>query len=166
MLSYPLIDLDSHIEKTAGMTISEIFNYGGEMAFRKMESQALAGILAGKTGSGDAVLSLGGGTVTTAECAEMIKSKTFCIYLKAGTDTLVRNLREDFASRPMLSGNGCCPEDEESLRVRIEELMAAREPLYEAAAAAVVMTDRKSFRDVAEEIAGLVGSGVAEKGRK
>ena len=49
------------------------------------------------------ILALGGGTLTTAQCADLIRRHTYCIYLRAGIDTLVRNLRNDTAGRPLLS---------------------------------------------------------------
>lgn len=54
-------------------------------------------------GPADFILSLGGGTLTTPGCVELIREKTFCIYLRAGIDTLVENLRDDISGRPMLS---------------------------------------------------------------
>lgn len=155
MLSCRFEDLDSCIERMAGKSIPEIFSEKGEAAFREMEKEALKGILSAADGE-NIVLSLGGGTVTGPECAELVRKRTFCIYLKAGTDTLVGNLREDWATRPMLSRNGETPSDMQALRDRIEELMAARSAIYEGVASAVISTDGKSFDAIAKEISGIL----------
>lgn len=104
LLSCPLVDLDSYIEEKEGRTIQEIFASDGEAAFRAMELSALQALFS-PCGPGlpYMILALGGGTLTTAQCADLIRRHTYCIYLRAGIDTLVRNLRNDTAGRPMLS---------------------------------------------------------------
>lgn len=51
----------------------------------------------------DTVLALGGGTLTTPECAELVSASTFCIYLKASPATLLAHLEHESATRPMLN---------------------------------------------------------------
>ena len=143
-----LIDLDRYIEEKCGRAIPEIFASEGEAAFRDMEEKALREIL-GKDGARRAIISLGGGTVTTPECASLVKSGTFCIYLRAGTDTLVKNLQHDFESRPMLGK----PDGNDGLRARIEELMERRSAVYESVASLIIDIDGLSFESVADKIA-------------
>lgn len=118
-------------------------------------------------GPADFILSLGGGTLTTPGCVELIREKTFCIYLQAGIDTLVRNLQNDTSNRPMLSSAGTAsatlhpepsryfPKDSYSstLRDRIETLMSCRSKAYESTARLIIDIDGKSFPAVASEIA-------------
>ena len=160
LLSCPLTDLDTRIEEMSGMPIPEIFATKGEKAFRQAEETALREVLAENCGEGRTVLSLGGGTVTTPECARMVREQTFCIYLKADTGTLVGNLREDYSSRPMLNQGGNGPADTDGLRSRIVELMEAREPVYESVASAIVTIDGKNFADVAQEIVSILQGNV------
>lgn len=93
----------------------------------------------------------------TTECAEIVREQTFCIYLKASVETLVKHLSAgEAAGRPMLQG-GCHSErqnaDEESaLRARIEGLMAIRSETYENTAHIVIDTDGKSVEEIATEI--------------
>lgn len=125
LLSLPVVDLDTYIENSAGRTIPDIFSSYGEAAFRDMELSALHRLLLPQTadpqhlhhgrdnmdaGGPDApdtpdnfILSLGGGTLTTPECAVLVHERTFCIYLRASIDTLVENLRDGISGRPMLS---------------------------------------------------------------
>ena len=159
-LGCALVDLDHYIEEKTGRKIPEIFASDGESGFRKTEKEALEEVLESFSGidegseSGNVLLSLGGGTVTTPECAAMVRERTFCIYLRASVDTLVKNLQNDFASRPMLGKNGGQPSDLAALRSRVEELMSARSSIYESCASLVIDTDSLSF----DEITGLIAA--------
>lgn len=97
-----LIDLDTYIEEKQGKNIPEIFNEYGEAAFRRMEREALEEIFSDKSRP-RAILSLGGGTVTTEECRRLIRQHTDCFYLRATTGTLLANLEGHSEGRPMLN---------------------------------------------------------------
>ena len=94
-----------------------------------------------------AVLALGGGTLTRPEARELVKSNCKCIYLKAGADALFENLtwKGEAAKRPLLPQG-------EGLRERIEELLEARSEIYESAADAIVNVDYLSPERIADEI--------------
>lgn len=92
-----------------------------------------------------AVLALGGGTVMTPECAEMVREKTLCIYLRASVDTLVSHLEGESSGRPMLHANT-------PLRARIEDLMSLRSATYEKTAHVIIDTDGESVESVAQDI--------------
>jgi shikimate kinase len=160
LLCCPFIDLDSVIEEMVGRSIPEIFAKDGEAVFRQMEHAALTSVIT--TGCNDGnpirttsvpltestgimVLSLGGGTVMTRECAEMVMENTICIYLRASVDTLVENLKDEADGRPMLQSSV-------SLRERIEELMSQRADTYEKTSHIVVDTDGKSIDEIATAI--------------
>lgn len=164
LLCCPFIDLDEEICGRAGKSIPEIFASEGETEFRKLEAETLRSILTpsgtvrtekqslcgqrGSTGSLSLqhrmVIALGGGTVMTPECSEIVKERSVCIYLKASIDTLVRHLETEASGRPMLQGD--------SLRSRIEELMNLRSKAYETIAHITIETDGKSIDAIAEEI--------------
>ena len=188
LLSLPFVDLDGYVESREGRSVREIFAGGGEEAFRKMELDALQDILfhgdgaadsdmAGRTDGGDGrnmVLALGGGTLTTPECAELVAEHTFCIFLKASAGILFTRLENGAANRPMLnphagadsrdSGDvpGSAPGDIHGsssetaglqLRRRIADLLAQREQLYERAARLTIVTDNLSVKQAAAAIA-------------
>ena len=173
LLCCPFIDLDEAICGKAGKSIPEIFASEGETEFRKLEAETLRSILTpsdavrtekqslplqamgpslcGQRGSTVSpslqhrmVIALGGGTVMTPECSEIVKERSVCIYLKASIDTLVRHLETEASGRPMLQGD--------SLRSRIEELMNLRSKTYETIAHITIETDGKSIDAIAEEI--------------
>lgn len=97
-----LIDLDTYIEEKQGKNIPEIFNEYGEAAFRRIEREALEEIFSDKSRP-RAILSLGGGTVTSEQCRQLIRQHTDCFYLRATTDTLLDNLEGHSDGRPMLN---------------------------------------------------------------
>lgn len=145
-------DLDSLIEQNSGMTIPEIFASQGEEAFRRMEAQTLETFLESRTNR-SAVLSLGGGTLTTERCRQLLQGRSVCIYLKASEDTLVRNLSGQADGRPMLEG----AHDEAALRERIRTLMARRSGIYESAATHTIQVDALQ----PETIAGIITQTIA-----
>jgi len=151
MLRCPLIDLDTYIEETDGRTISEIFSDDGEEIFREMELFSLRDIVSTYGDSDETlVLSLGGGTLTTDECAAIVSESTKCFYLRASVDTLVENLNiVGVENRPMLNGH--------PLRERIEELMESREGIYEEYASSIIDIDGMDSRQIALEIQSLLG---------
>ena len=173
LLCCPFTDLDEAICQKAGKSIPEIFTSEGEAGFRTLEAEVLQSILSpsgaestekqsltsqatgpslcgqmASTASPSSLylktVALGGGTVMTPECAELVKEKTTCIYLKASIGTLIRHLETEASGRPMLQGD--------SLRSRIEELMSIRSETYETTAHITIETDGKSIEAIAEEI--------------
>ena len=141
LLCCPFMDLDDVIVEREGRSIPDIFASDGETAFRQMELEALQAVL--KTGS-DMVLALGGGTVMTPACAQLLQERTRCIYMRASTDTLVTHLTGEDAGRPMLQG--------QDLRSRIEELMEMRSVTYESIAHETIDTDGLSIEETARHI--------------
>ena len=99
---------------------------------------------------GAAVLALGGGTVMTPECAELVKENTLCIYLRTSIDTLVKHLSSEAAKRPLLTAT------DKSLHSRIEELMSQRTSTYEKTANIIIDTDGKSIEQICSEITNLI----------
>ena len=160
LLCCPFMDLDDVIEARAGKKIPEIFAEEGEDAFRKMELKTLNDIVPMPLAhnrhtslssedpydesSHDIILALGGGTVMTRECAEIVHNGTVCIYLKASIEILVNHLEGETANRPMLQG--------ESLRERISGLMDRRSATYESTAHIIIDTNGKTIDEIAETI--------------
>ena len=89
------------------------------------------------------IISLGGGTIMTRECAEIVRERTMCVYLRASVQTLTEHLEGETQGRPMLSGN---------VHERISELMAQRAATYESTAHIIIDIDGKSVDEVAHAI--------------
>ena len=80
----------------------------------------------------------------TEACAEMVRERTLCVYLRASVETLVEHLAREAAGRPMLA--------DADLRTRIETLMQQRAATYEKTAHITVDTDGRSIDSIADEI--------------
>jgi shikimate kinase len=119
----PFVDLDTCIEEKLGRTISAIFGTEGEMRFRKLESEALAEVLADER---SLILGCGGGTVLALENRELMKQHGCMVYLQAPVRFLSENLRERAKDRPLLAG---FPDLEERLGALLEQ----RKKVYELA---------------------------------
>ena len=119
LLCCRFIDLDEVVEEVVGKRIPEIFASEGEAAFRRLETEVLTNILSAEHERKcapcevgrvneipmtiSAVLALGGGTVMTTECADMVRENTCCIYLRASVDTLLERLSSETSTRPLLT---------------------------------------------------------------
>ena len=148
LLCCSFVDLDNVIEEREGRSIPEIFATEGEATFRQMELDALRTIICHSDSQSDSkrhlVIALGGGTVMTNECAELVQNNTCCIYLKASVETLVEHLAGEAAGRPMLA--------DADLRTRIETLMQQRAATYDKTAQIIVDTDGRSIDSIADDI--------------
>ncbi len=176
LLCRPFMDLDSVIEERTGRSIPDIFANDGEAAFRQMELYTLKNILEEverqsappapshsiAAGPSPIVLSLGGGTVMTPECSELIRENTTCIYLRASVDTLASRLASEAGGRPLLNpahnpgstdSNNSLNEPATDLRTRIESLMSRRASTYEATAHIILDTDSLSVDQIAQTLA-------------
>ena len=174
LLCCPFIDLDEAVEEVVGKRIPEIFASDGEAAFRRLETQILKDILSAEHerqcapcevgGVNEipmtisAVLALGGGTVMTPECAEMVRENTCCIYLRASVNTLLERLSSNTSNRPLLTRDphaalqGAQRRGNPSLHSRIDELMSQRSSTYEKTANIIIDTDGKSIEQICSEI--------------
>ena len=157
LLCCPFMDLDAVIEERAGRSVPEIFAADGESGFRRMELEALQALVGQMpkwypvtepacNEKDIQIVALGGGTVMTRECAEIVRKQTVCVYLRASVETLISHLEGETEGRPMLSGDGS------ALRARIEGLMALRAETYERTAHIVIDTDGKSIEEISEII--------------
>ena len=116
ILNRPVVETDAAIEKAAGKTIPAIFAADGEDAFRALESSALAE--AGKRSG--IIISTGGGCITRAENYNLLHQNGHIFWLQRDISLLAKD------GRPI------------SLRSDLNELYAARRPLYERFADTVI----------------------------
>ena len=98
------------------------------------------------------ILALGGGTVMTPECANLVKEHSFCIYLRASVDTLLEHLSDEADGRPMLDSSAESADKQSALRHRITELMSLRSDIYEKTAHIIIDTDGKSIASISQEV--------------
>jgi len=97
-LGLPFRDLDSEIERDAGLSIAEIFARFGEPEFRRREARTLFRLAAETAG----VLALGGGALSQPENRDLVLATGTLIWLDAPSRELVRRVG-DPRSRPLLA---------------------------------------------------------------
>lgn len=141
LLKLDFLDADSALEERTGASISLIFEIEGEEGFRQRESALLHEL----TEREQIVLATGGGAVLSEANRRLLRRRGTVVYLRASIDTQLRRTRRS-KNRPLLA-------DADDRRSVIEELMRAREPLYEQEADIIVNTDNRSPAAVAKEIA-------------
>ncbi len=146
LLGEPLRDTDADIEAAEATSVAQIFVDHGERHFRALEVKAVANALAEHTG----VLSLGGGAPLAHDTQESLRayaaSGGVTVFLDVSLTAVVPRVGLN-AIRPLLLGNP---------RQQWLALMTARRPIYEELATMTVLTDHRTPRDVAQEIAGAV----------
>jgi shikimate kinase/3-dehydroquinate synthase len=116
-LQLPFIDLDSVVEKNAGMPISLVIEQQGESLFRDFETSALTAL----ANEPDSVVALGGGALLRDENRGFAESLGKVMVLLASLETLLERLHQDSEKRPLLSGD---------LRARLSTLLAKRQEHY------------------------------------
>lgn len=141
LTGYTFVDTDKLIVEQEGRSISEIFDTDGEQAFRHMETELLKKLIADS--KSHLVVSTGGGMPVREENRKLLSELGRVVYLKASPEIIYNRIKDD-NTRPLLQ----C----ENPQVRIEEMLAAREPLYEEGASVIVDTGRLCQLDAAHEI--------------
>jgi shikimate kinase len=136
-------DTDDLVVTRAGKPIADIFVDDGEAAFRKLESAAVADVLASERG----VVALGGGAVTTAATRALLRSHRV-VFLDVGLSAAAARVGLG-GSRPLLLGN---------VRSQLKGLLDARRPLYEDVAELTVPTDGLTAEAVTDVLERYVGA--------
>ena len=138
-LNLQFIDIDKEIEKSAGVSISWIFDVEGEERFREREVKELAKSI----NNNNCVISTGGGAILSKENREVLK-KGIVIYLKTSIQTQLERTIND-KKRPLLQNSN---NREQTLR----ELKKIRDPLFEECANITIKEGKNSHNEVVEEI--------------
>ncbi|MEG2455179.1 MAG: shikimate kinase [Oscillospiraceae bacterium] len=97
-LSRPFADLDTLIEETASLTVSEIFAQWGEGAFRDLES-ALTAQTARDSGQ---IIATGGGVILREENMTALRKNGLIFFLDRPPDALKRLAHK---GRPLIAGD-------------------------------------------------------------
>ena len=116
-MNIPFVDADTEIEKAAGCSISDIFEFHGEATFREGERRVIKRILEGAP----KVISTGGGAFIDPETRSRIRSKALSIWLRADLETILKRVKRN-NNRPLLTGA--------DPGTTLRRLMAERDPIY------------------------------------
>lgn len=139
LLDQNYIDMDAEIVNRIGMPIADFFATKGEAAFREIESDVLADLIAT-----DKVISTGGGVVVTEKNRQLLAENPQTIYLKADFETLYQRIANDTKNvRPLFVTNS--KED-------FKAIFDSRQIWYEEAAAQIIDVTNKTPQEIVEEI--------------
>lgn len=142
-LSYVYLDTDAMITENHGQSVAEIVEADGWRKFREYEEDVLQELQNRR----QCVVATGGGAIVHSELWPHLKKKGSVIWLTAGLDVLCSRIRGDQqtdALRPSLTGNDVCQE--------LEDILAERSPLYEAAADYTIDTGAMDITSAVSEI--------------
>jgi XRE family aerobic/anaerobic benzoate catabolism transcriptional regulator len=118
-LGVPFVELDRRVEKAAGLSLAEIFALHGEDYYRRLECEALEGLLADAR---PVVLATGGGIVNSRDSWALLKRRALTVWLRADPEDHWNRVVQQGDRRPMAHH----PEAMAELR----RLLAERAPLY------------------------------------
>lgn len=118
-LHVPFIELDSEIEREAGMALSEVFLLYGQGGYRRMERRCLERVIESHP---DVVLSVGGGIVSEPDTFNLLLANCFTVWLKASPEEHMTRVAAQGDLRPM--------QDNEDAMEDLRRILSAREPLY------------------------------------
>lgn len=124
-LGRAFFDSDHEIEARTGVRIPTIFEIEGEDGFRRREAQTIAEL----TAESNVVLATGGGVILNPENRRRLHSTGWVVYLNVPPLLLYERTKHD-RNRPLLRVADPL--------AKLEELHAARDPLYREAAHLVV----------------------------
>lgn len=140
-LNFSFVDLDEYIERKEGKSIRDIFSNFGEEYFRELESVCLEEVLNQKEKT---VIATGGGIIKREENRNILRSKTFVVYLEGDFLVLSRRLNNilEKEKRPLLSLG----------LNNLYKLWLERKFYYESIADLIINVDNKTPYEIAKEI--------------
>ncbi len=135
LLGWSFVDVDQKIEEREGTPIREIFLRAGEPYFRRVESEELQSLSAGK----NLVVALGGGAFCSLENQRVVQRTGTSVWLDAPMEILFSRCKGD-GSRPLFT-----------TRAAMKDLIGRRRPFY-AKADLRVRVGRLSVDQIADKI--------------
>ena len=137
IIDFNFLDTDSFIEKKTGKSINQIFSESGEIFFRELEENYISKILHKK----NYVFSLGGGVMNNVNLRNIIKKKSYNIYLEVGINLLSKRL-ESSKNRPLINNI--------NIKKKLNELITERENYYKEAD--LIIKNDKKISDTINEL--------------
>ena len=145
-LKLPFFDTDQIIEQQEKRSIAEIFKKKGELYFRLLE----IGLL--KQCNSKGIMACGGGLAIHNNNMELINSKGISIYLKASSNHLYNQLKDDKQDRPLIANI-----TNEELELYIGKELKNRSPFYELSQH-TILVDGKNKAEILREVNALIFS--------
>ncbi len=142
-LGLSFYDLDWYIESRMRKTVKQIFDEGGEEAFRNVERNMLHEVAEFE----NVVISCGGGTPCFFDNMDYMNRQGDTIYLQANPEVLVQHLKMGKGVRPLLQ-NKTGDELVQYIKTHLEE----REPYYLKAKHILNVNVMDSYERIGEHI--------------
>lgn len=117
LLGTSFADADAEIEKAARQSITEIFEYHGEAAFRDGERRVIARLVKERHG----VIATGGGAFVDPQTRALVLSSAIAVWIDCDVETLVERTGRR-RNRPLLNRG-----DPQEILARLH---AERSPIY------------------------------------
>ena len=136
-------DSDYVVEEKTGVKVPLIFEYEGEVGFRRREESVLKDLVKLK----NIVLATGGGAILSKNNRKLLKNNGYVIYLKADCVDLLARMEND-KSRPLLQKG--------DLKETLDNLFKFRDPLYVDISDQIIETKNKRASDITSEIESLL----------
>lgn len=156
VIGWLFLDLDSVIEQQSGMTINEMFEQKGEEYFRKVETETLVEVSKLK----HIIVSLGGGTLASADNYNIISKSGKIVYLKAKPETIYRRIKNKI-DRPLFRDLVLAEAEEKDFLKRIVDLLNQRELFYNKADL-IINTDNIDIGKTVDLIANKISKWIYE----
>lgn len=129
-LGWGFVDVDELIQERTGCSVGELWDAGGEGAYRPFERDIVVEVLASPDRS---VLATPGGVVLDKDATHAIEApEVVAVYLRARPDTLADRIAADEQMRPLLDDHP---------REAMQTMFTARDHCYEDLADHVVQVD-------------------------
>ena len=149
-LGYGFLDMDHHIEREMGCSISQLFEIEGEAYFRTLETRLLSHLHK----LDNYVVSTGGGVLTSEGNLEILRKVGVSVFLNADRGEILKRLERD-TRRPKLKEGG--------LEETVTRLLDERLPIY-TQCDITIDTKGKTLNRVAGEIIRGLSQAESEEG--
>lgn len=130
-LGRPFVELDREIERDAGVSLAELFDLGGQAAYRRHERKALERVL---LGNARVVIATGGSLVADAATYELLRAQCFTVWLRATPAAHMARVVAQGDHRPMA--------DNPEAMADLKRILETRAALYARADATLDTSDQ------------------------
>ena len=142
-LNKDFYDSDHVVEENTGVKVPLIFEYEGEVGFRRREESVLKDLVCHK----NIVLATGGGVILSKNNCKLLSANGYVVYLKSNCEDLVARMTGD-QSRPLLQ--------EGDLKETLESIFELRDPMYSSISDHIIETAGKRAKEISHEIESFI----------
>ena len=149
-LGVAFVELDTLIEKEANLSLGELFSLHGESYYKRLAYDILLKLLARNE---PMVIATGGSVVTDPETWQLLKRRTYTVWVKATPEDHWKRVLVQGDTRPMANRTSAMGE--------LRSILSLRAPLY---AEAALTIDTSSVR--VSEAVRMISAGLDQKEKK